>query len=53
MTCRICKREIVQRSVGPMIVWGHAVNPRNEHHYPKPYRVAPESEAEKREAWGK
>lgn len=52
MICRICKREIVQRFVGSMKVWAHATNPRNDHHYPKPYLVR-ESEAEKREAYGR
>src|SRR3989304_1834199 len=32
-TCRICGREIAQRFVGTVVVWGHLPNPRNAHHY--------------------
>ena len=32
-TCRICGREIAQRFVGTVVVWGHLTNPRNDHHY--------------------
>lgn len=35
-TCRHCRAEIAQRFVGTIVVWGHLVNPRNEHHYPEP-----------------
>ncbi len=53
-TCKVCGREIARRFVGQMIVWGHVVNPRDQHHEARPPRnVAPESEAEKREAYGR
>ena len=35
-TCRICGREIAQRFVGAVVVWGHLTNPRNDHHYAIP-----------------
>ena len=37
-TCRICGREIAQRFVGTVVVWGHLTNPRNDHHYAAPLR---------------
>lgn len=52
MICRRCGRPIEVREPSPgMRVWAHVVNPRNAHHYPKPYMVR-ETEAEKREAYG-
>lgn len=47
--CRTCRREVRQVSDGR---WGHVVNPTFQHHWPKPIKVK-ETEAEKREAWGK
>jgi hypothetical protein len=53
MICRTCGRPIERREVSPgMYRWGHVTNPTFQRHYAKP-KVAPESEAEKREAYGK
>lgn len=49
MICRTCRRPI--REVAPGR-YGHVENPTFMHHYPKPVRVK-ETEAEKREGWGK
>lgn len=47
--CRTCRRPIKQVSDGR---WGHVERAYFQPHYAKPMKVAAESEAEKREAWG-
>jgi len=50
MICRTCHRLIERRVVSPgVVVWGHVANPTFQHHYAKAARVAPMTEAEKRE----
>jgi RNA polymerase subunit RPABC4/transcription elongation factor Spt4 len=51
--CRKCGRPIARRQWEGLVVWGHIDNPRNNHHYAKPQRIAPETEGELREAFGK
>jgi hypothetical protein len=38
-TCKHCGRDIALRYVGPFAVWGHLVNPGNNHHYAVPVKA--------------
>ena len=38
-TCKTCGQEIAQKFVGQTVIWGHTVNPRNQHHPAVPKRT--------------
>ncbi len=39
-TCKRCGGDIAPRLVAGLLVYGHLVNPRNEHHYAVPSRTS-------------